>query len=222
MSLYLISPPQFELESFAEELDAALSSGLVRYFQLRLKDKAPLDTPQSDGAYESSRAHLVEGAVVREAAEVLMPICKKHSVPFILNDSVELAKELGADGVHLGEEDGSIRQAREELGTDAIIGASCYGELGKARVAAKQGADYVAFGAFYPTVTKVPKSVPWPSIITAWKKESSVPVVAIGGIAPKNAEPLIKAGADCLAVITSVWQHPGGASAAMEEWKELL
>ena len=222
VQLYLVSPPQItELEPFGEQLDAALSVGITGAFQLRLKDdsvalpKEKLTFPPADEA------------VIAQAIEVLMPVCHRHEVAFILNDSPELAARYGTDGVHLGQEDGSIVAAREVMGEEAVIGVSCHDSRHLAMEAAEQGADYVAFGAFFPTTSKTPQSLakwgtPTPEMIDWWATYTTVPCVAIGGITPENGQPLIEAGADFLAVITAVWDHPESPEAAVKAFAEYL
>lgn len=196
--LYLISPEKIEPEVFAHDLRDALSAGEVGVFQLRLKN-----IPDSE---------------IIKAAEILMPICHEYGVPFILNDRADLAKKIGADGVHVGEEkDGTYDDARKIMGKDKFIGVSCYGSVDRAMDFAEKGADYVAFGAFYPTTTKTPKARPNPDILEWWTRNSSVPCVAIGGIKADNCAPLVKAGADFIAVVTAVWNHKDGVKHGVKE-----
>jgi thiamine-phosphate pyrophosphorylase len=138
-------------------------------------------------------------------AEPLQRLCADAGTAFIVNDSIALAKRLGADGVHLGQEDGSVREARAALGPSAQIGVTCHDSRHLAMEAGEAGADYVAFGAFYPTTTKPSHYRPDPSILSWWATVFEVPCVAIGGITPDNARPLIDAGADFLAVCQAVW-----------------
>ncbi|MCB2081147.1 MAG: thiamine phosphate synthase, partial [Rickettsiales bacterium] len=191
--LYLISPPQLELGSFVPKLKEVLETGLVPVFQLRLKD--------------------ANDAMVQEAAKALLPLCHAHECAFIMNDRPDLAKALGADGVHLGQEDLNqwpVAKAREVLGDTAVIGVSCHASRHLAMEAGEQGADYVAFGAFYPTQSKPKEKLekwgtPTPDILAWWSQWTTIPCVAIGGITPDNAKPLVEAGADFLAVITAIW-----------------
>jgi thiamine-phosphate pyrophosphorylase len=182
--LYLISPQQVG-EPFPDRLKAALEPGIATAFQLRVKD---LD--------EHELARL---------AEPLQRICADADVAFIVNDSMALAKRLGADGVHLGQSDGDIREARALLGPSAQIGKTCHDSRHLAMEAGEAGADYVAFGAFYPTTTKPSNYRPDPSILSWWSALFEIPCVAIGGITPENAAPLVRAGADFLAVCQAVW-----------------
>ena len=182
--LYLISPQDVG-GSFADRLKAALEPGLATAFQLRAKD--------------------IEVHELARLAEPLQRICADADVAFIVNDSIALAKRLGADGVHLGQGDGDIREARALLGPSAQIGKTCHDSRHFAMDAGEAGADYVAFGAFYPTTTKPSDYRPDPSILTWWSTLFEIPCVAIGGITPDNAKPLVDAGADFLAVCQAVW-----------------
>jgi thiamine-phosphate pyrophosphorylase len=182
--LYLISPQEVG-GTFSDRLRAALEPGIAAAFQLRVKD-----------VDEHSLARL---------AEPLQRICADADVAFIVNDSVSLAKRLGADGVHLGQTDGDIREARTALGPSAQIGRTCHDSRHLAMEAGEAGADYVAFGAFYPTTTKPSDYRPDPSILSWWASLFEIPCVAIGGITADNARPLVEAGADFLAVCQAVW-----------------
>jgi thiamine-phosphate pyrophosphorylase len=194
--LYLITPPEIELATFADTLASALDGGDVACLQLRLK-----------GAKD---------AAFRAAIETLMPICHERDVAFIVNDRPDLAAECGADGVHIGADDGEYETARELLGAEAAIGVSCYDSRHRAMEAGEAGADYVAFGAFYPTTSKTPRSRAEPEILDWWRELTVVQSVAIGGITADNCAPLVKAGADFLAVIAAVWDHPEGAAAGVK------
>ena len=182
--LYLVSPLDVS-GAFPDRLARALGVGPVAAFQFRVKD---LDQ------HEAARL-----------AEPLQRICADADVAFIVNDSVALAKRLGADGVHLGQGDGDPREARAELGATAQIGVTCHDSRHLAMEAGEGGADYVAFGAFYPTQTKVTEHRPDPSILSWWSTIFEIPSVAIGGITPANAGTLVKAGADFIAVSHAVW-----------------
>ena len=182
--LYLISPQEVG-GAFPERLKAATQTGAVAAFQLRVKDVS-----------EHELARL---------AEPLQRICGDAGVAFIVNDSMSLAKRLGADGVHLGQSDGDVREARALLGPSAQIGVTCHDSRHLAMDAGEAGADYVAFGAFYPTTTKPSHYRPEPSILSWWSSVFEIPCVAIGGITPANAKPLIDAGADFVAVCQAVW-----------------
>jgi thiamine-phosphate pyrophosphorylase len=152
----------------------------------------------------------------------LQAICTRHDVAFIVNDSVALAKRLKADGVHLGQGDGDVREAREILGSDAQIGVTCHNSRHLAMEAAEAGADYVAFGAFFKTNTKQVEHVAELDTLQKWSMVTEIPCVAIGGITPDNAKPLIDAGADFLAVSSAVWNHPEGPAKAVEAFNALL
>jgi thiamine-phosphate pyrophosphorylase len=182
--LYLISPLDVGGE-LPRRLERALDTGPVAAFQFRVKG---IDQHEAE-----------------RLAEPLQSICAKHDVAFIVNDSIALAKRLRADGVHLGQGDGSVREAREQLGREAQIGKTCHDNRHFAMEAGEAGADYVAFGAFYPTTTKPSHYRPLPSILTWWSTGFEIPCVAIGGITPENCGPLVKAGADFLAVSAAVW-----------------
>jgi thiamine-phosphate pyrophosphorylase len=199
--LYLISPLDVGGD-FADRLQAALDAAPVAAFQLRLKG--------------------VDEHAIARAAEPLQRICADREVAFIVNDSVSLAKRLGADGVHLGQGDGDPREARAVLGPDAQIGVTCHDSRDLAMSAGEAGADYVAFGAFFPTTTKETHHRPDPSILSWWARLFELPCVAIGGITPANAGVLVEAGADFLAVCSAVWGHEGGAAAAVAEFSDLL
>lgn len=199
--LYLISPLDVGGD-FSARLEAALSAGPVAAFQFRVKD--------------------IDQHEAAALAEPLQVICAAHDVAFIVNDSISLAKRLKADGVHLGQSDGDIAEAREQLGRDAQIGVTCHNSRHLAMEAAEAGADYVAFGAFYPTTTKQVEHVADLDTLQKWSTVTEVPCVAIGGITPDNAKPLIEAGADFLAVSNAVWNHPLGAAQAIIEFAALL
>jgi thiamine-phosphate pyrophosphorylase len=199
--LYLVSPLDVGGD-FADRLARALDGGPVAAFQLRVK-----------GVDQHEAARL---------GEPLRRICSDRDVAFIVNDSVSLAKRLGADGVHLGQDDGDAREARSVLGPTAQIGVTCHDSRHLAMEAGEAGADYVAFGAFYPTVTKETRHRPEPSILSWWTTLFEIPCVAIGGITVENAPPLIAAGADFLAVSGAVWNGPQGEVAAMATFAELL
>jgi len=189
--LYLISPQDVDGD-FPDLLKAALSAGPVAAFQLRVK-----------GMEEHQLARL---------AEPLQRICADADTAFIVNDSVALAKRLGADGVHLGQSDGDAREARDILGPSVQIGVTCHDSRHLAMDAGEKGADYVAFGAFYPTTTHATEYRPDPRLLSWWASLFEVPCVAIGGITPLNAAPLIAAGADFVAVCNAVWGSGDPAS----------
>lgn len=200
--LYLITPPQIDPTAFAQTLADALDGGDVACLQLRLKDAAP--------------------DAVREAAELLIPVCQGYDVAFILNDNPLLAASMDADGVHIGQDDMPLAEARGIMGADKVIGVTCHDSRHLAMQAADKGADYVAFGAFFPTQTKKPKSQAGTDLIEWWAPIMEVPCVAIGGITVENCRPLIDAGADFLAVSAGVWGYEGGAKAAVSAFNELF
>ena len=194
--LYLITPPQIELETFAPKLEAALNAGDVACLQLRLKQ--------------------ADDDAVRRAGERLLPICRTREVPLLINDRPDLAAAIGADGVHVGADDASYTDARERVGADGMVGVSCYDSRHRAMEAAASGADYVAFGAFFPTETKTPRAKADLHLLKWWSTLMVVPCVAIGGITAENCGPLVENGADFLAVIGGVWSHPDGPEAGVK------
>ena len=210
--LYLISPPSFDLDIFSEELDETLSSSEVPVFQLRMKQKS------SDGYFTSTET---EEKIIT-ACKKLIPICHKNKTIFILNDNVDIAKKVNADGVHLGDEDLGISQARKILGNDKIIGASCYGSKDLAYNAGNAGANYVAFGQFYETKTKKPKGKPNLDILEFWRDFTTIPSVAIGGIKVENCEPIVRAGADFISVVTGVWNYEKGSVQAVKDFNKIF
>jgi thiamine-phosphate pyrophosphorylase len=159
---------------------------------------------------------------IEKAALAVKEVCGEFDVAFIVNDNPALAKKVDADGVHLGEDDCSVVRAREIVGDNATIGVSCYGSRHRAMEVAEKGADYVAFGAFYETQTKEPKGRPTPDILEEWSEFTTIPCVAIGGIKAHNGGVLVKAGADFIAVVTAVWDHPSGPKKAVEELNAMI
>ena len=195
--LYLITPPRLDdLAGFGRTLAHALDAGDVAALQIRLKD-------QSD-------------AVVAAAVDVLMPIAQARGVAVILNDRPDLAAALGCDGVHIGQDDMPLAQARKAMGPDRMVGVTCHDSLHLAMEAAEGGADYVAFGAFFPTATKAAPTRADPELLTGWQQAMVVPCVAIGGITVATARGLAAAGADFLAVSAGVWSHGDGPAAAVK------
>jgi len=193
--LYLITPQNFEPAPFAEHLARALDAGDVGALQIRLKD-APDDA-------------------VRRAADALRPVAQARGVAVILNDRADLAVETGCDGAHLGQTDGSHAAARRLLGPDRTLGVTCHASRHLAMEAGEVGADYVAFGAFFPTATKDTRHRAAPEILEWWSGMFELPCVAIGGITAENCAPLVRAGADFLAVVGAVWGHPDGPAAGV-------
>ena len=200
--LYVISPPNINVNEFIFSLDDVLNTGLVSCFQLRLKN--------------------VKDEDIIESSKALKPICNKYHVPFILNDRLDLVNKVEADGVHLGEDDDSILEARKLLGPKAIIGASCYNSKHLAMEAAEEGADYVAFGAFFATITKDPKTKADINIIKDWTLISNIPCVAIGGINSSNCKELVDAGVDFIAVVGSIWNKNDDPKSAINKFKSII
>ncbi|CAO3354173.1 thiamine phosphate synthase [Azospirillum sp. A26] len=193
--LYLVTPPALEPAAFAPILAEALDAGDVACVQLRLKDCSEDD--------------------IRRACDVLRPIAQERDVAFILNDHPRLAREAGCDGVHVGQTDTPYRDARKIMGNDAIVGVTCHDSRHLAMIAGEEGADYVAFGAFFPTATKTAEYKAEPELLSWWSELMEVPCVAIGGITAENCAPLVTAGADFLAVVNAVWGHPQGPGAGV-------
>ncbi len=231
--LYLITPSHFQLSAFAGQLEDALSGGDVGCVQLRMKHEDSTVIPAEAGiqrGVSTPQTAFLRGLdaslrwhdSVREAAKILMPLCHARNIPFIINDYPEIARDVGADGVHLGDEDVGVAEARKIVGAGKIIGVSCYASRDRAFTAGEEGADYVAFGQFYETKTKPAKGHPTPEILEFWSKYTTIPCVAIGGITPENCAPLVKAGADFIAVVTGVWEHPKGARAAVAEYNAAI
>ncbi len=200
--IYLISPPQIELKTFSQRLENALKTNLVPTFQLRLKN--------------------YPAAEVKKIAQELLKICQDNNCLFLLNDSYQMALDIGAGGVHLGVEDGSIATARKKSPANFVIGASCYDSKHLAMEAGEQGADYVSFGAFFESKTKVSRGRPTLEIIEWCNEIMNLPIVAIGGITAENCQPLVRSGADFLSVISCVWDHPQGEVAALQRLGEVI
>jgi thiamine-phosphate pyrophosphorylase len=197
--LYLITPPALDPDRFARELEEALSGGDVACLQLRLKE--------------------VDDDTIRGAATILRPIAQERGVAFVMNDRPDLAAELDCDGVHVGEEDMPYAEARRLLGPDRIVGVTCGASRDRAIAAAEAGADYVAFGAFFPSLTKTAtKYRADPELLRDWSETTVVPCCAIGGISQENCGPLVDAGADFLAVIGAIWSYPKGPRAAVRDF----
>lgn len=199
--LYLISPLDVGGD-FPQRLRQALEAGPVAAFQFRVKDVDP---------EEAARL-----------AEPLKAICDEFDVAFIVNDDVALAERLGADGIHLGQGDESLKNARAALGKDVQIGITCHDSRHLAMEAGEGGANYVAFGAFFPTETKETQYKPELDIVQWWAEMMEIPCVAIGGITPDNCRPLIDAGADFLAVSGAVWNDPAGPAAAVRKFADIM
>ena len=203
--LYLITPPEIaDLDAFAVALEAAMEAGDVACVQLRLKSRA--GEPASD-------------AEVMRAGERLMPLVQSREAAFLINDRPDLAKALGADGVHVGQSDAAYAEARAVVGPDGIVGVTCHASRHLAMTAGEAGADYVAFGAFFPTQTKEASARAETTILEWWSELFTVPCVAIGGITPENCAGLVRAGADFLAVSSGVWNWPDGPAAAVRAFE---
>ena len=200
--LYLITPESLDPVGFAAYLSQALDAGDVGCVQLRLKGK--------------TREQIIR------AIDILRPIAQARDVAFLVNDDPGLAAQTGCDGVHVGQDDAKCTEARQIVGDDAIVGVTCLDSRHLAMTAADQGADYVAFGAFYPTATKVSRGHPSPQILGNWSLFTTVPCVAIGGITPSNCAPLVRSGADFLAVVAAVWDHPAGPGAAVKAFNQAI
>ena len=195
--LYLITPPRLDdLAAFGHTLAHALDAGDVAALQIRLKD--------------------VGDDIIAAATDVILPIAQARGVAVIMNDRPDLAARLGCDGVHIGQSDGTLADARRVVGPDAMIGVTCHDSLHLAMEAAEGGADYVAFGAFFPTTTKEASTRAEPDLLTGWQADMVIPCVAIGGITAANARGLAAAGADFLAVSAGVWSYADGPSAAVK------
>ena len=193
--LYLITPPQLDPKPFADLLARALDAGDVGAVQLRLK--------------------AIEDSALKRAIDILRPVAQSRDVAFLLNDRADLVRPHGCDGVHLGQEDGDHAAARALLGPDPTLGITCHGSRHLAMQAGEIGADYVAFGAFFPTTTKTVEHRAEIEVLEWWTEMFELPSVAIGGITAQNCAPLVRAGADFLAVVGAVWNHPGGPEAGV-------
>lgn len=205
--LYLITPPQIpDAADFSKKLESAVAAGDIASLQLRLKG--------ADGRIDEAAARTVGKAVI--------PLAQEAGIAVLINDSPELARDLGADGVHLGWDDMPVKTARKLLGPDAIIGATAKNSYHKAMQAGEDGADYVAFGAFYPTSTKDGTVQAETELLEVWQAAMLIPCVAIGGITVANAAPLVRAGADFIAVSAGVWAYEEGPAAAVRAFNALF
>lgn len=206
--LYLITPPEVpDIAAFSHLLDQALDGGDVASLQIRLKSR--------DGV-PASDSHILE------LGRHIIPRAQDRGVAVLINDRPDLAVELGADGVHIGQSDMPYARARKVVGNDAIIGVTCHDSRHLAMEAGEAGADYVAFGAFYPTETKDPAAKAELELLTWWQEMMELPCVAIGGITTDNARPLVEAGADFLAVSAGIWRAPGGPGVAVKAFNTLF
>lgn len=200
--LYLVSPPRIDAPRFSGQLEAAFDGGDVACLQLRLKD--------------------CDDAQVLRAAELLAPICNRRDIPLLINDRPDLAAIGDSDGAHIGQEDTAFEEARRLLGPDKIIGVTCHDSRDLAIAAVENGADYVAFGAFHWTGTKSAGTRATPDILEWAADILPTPTVAIGGITPSNCPPLVRAGANFLAVVSAVWDHENGSAAAVRAFNEAI
>lgn len=194
--LYLITPPQLNVKEFAPNLEAALDVGGIGCVQLRLKSSSEWE--------------------IREACQTFKPIVQDRGIAFILNDRPDLAEKFGCDGVHIGQHDATYAEARKCVGPNSIVGVTCHNSVHLAMLAGESGADYVAFGAFYSSKTKPVREYASPNLIKKWTEIAVLPCVAIGGITPENCKPIVVAGADFIAVASTVWEHPKGPAAAIQ------
>ena len=208
--LYLITPPNIReenLSEFAEALEEIVDNEIISCLQIRLKDSGEI---------------AVTNDIIRTVSKTLVPIAQSNNVAVIMNDSPELASELGCDGVHIGQEDISYSKARSIMGDQAIIGVTCHTSKHLAINASELGADYVAFGAFFPTETKSPKTSAYPELLKWWSEITQIPCVAIGGITPQNCPPLLQTGVEFLAVSSGIWNHPAGHAEAVSDFEKQL
>jgi thiamine-phosphate pyrophosphorylase len=193
--LYIITPEQFDIRTFPDLLARALDAGDVATVQLRLKNVADEDW--------------------KRAIDALRPIAQAHGVAFLLNDRADLVEATGCDGAHVGQEDAPAREARHLMGVGRMLGVTCKQSHDLADRAVKDGADYVAFGAFFPSTSKQVTRLADPEILHSWSQQSTVASCAIGGITAANLAPLVRAGANLLAIIGGVWNHPDGPAAGV-------
>ena len=200
--LYLVTPAALDPRDFRDQLAAALDAGDVAAVQLRLKE--------------------VDDDAIRRACDTLRPVAQQRDVAFVLNDRPDLAAETGCDGVHVGQQDTPYAETRALLGADRIVGVTCHASRDLAMEAAEAGADYVAFGAFFPTTTKASGHRADLEILRWWSEIMTVPCVAIGGITPANCGPLVAAGADFLAVVSAVWNAAEGPAAAVKAFAQAI
>lgn len=204
--LYLITPPRVVWPAFTEQVKAAFDGGDVACLQIRLKDENYIALHDDEQA---------------KAVELLKPLCEQYDVALILNDNPELAVRLGCDGAHIGADDMAVEVARRIL-KDKVLGVSCYASKDTAYDAADGGADYVAFGQFYESTSKPARGRPELALLSEWQETVVIPAVAIGGIKVENCAPLIKAGADFIAVITGVWDYPNGVQQAVKDFNAVM
>ncbi len=199
--LYLVTPPVLAPARFRDTLAAALDAGDVAAVQLRLKDWTDDD--------------------LTRAIDILRPVAQSRGVAFLLNDRPALAVKTGCDGAHVGQQDMNAAEARRVLG-DLTLGVTCHDSRDLAMQAGEAGADYVAFGAFFPSTTKEPPAMAEIDILRWWSGLMELPCVAIGGITPENCAPLVQAGANFLAVSGAVWNHKDGAEEAVRAFNRAI
>jgi thiamine-phosphate pyrophosphorylase len=200
--LYIITPERFELPAFADDLARALDAGDVAAVQLRLKGA-------DDGVW-------------KRTADALLPVCRARRVALLLNDRADLVEAVGCDGAHVGQEDMPARDARRLMAAGRMLGVTCKASLDLARRAVEDGADYVAFGAFFPSTSKQVTRLADPDVLRQWGAESQLPSCAIGGITADNLAPLVQSGANLLAIIGGVWGYPGGPAAGVRAINEAI
>lgn len=204
--LYLITPSSVpDVDAFVKTFEGALEGGDVACLQVRIKPGG-----------------MVDEAATEALARALLPVCRANDVALIINDSVDVCARVGADGVHLGHLDMQVKEARKRLGKQPIIGATAKDSRHVAMEAGEQGADYVAFGAFFPSDTKADTVPADTDLLTWWQAVMELPCVAIGGITPERAKALSLAGADFLAVSAGVWAHTDGPAAAVRAFNAAL
>lgn len=201
-SIYLISPPEFFFDDFIKQFLSVLDTGFVSVFQLRMKNSDKQE--------------------IYDVAKSLSAYCHNYGIQFILNDYPDIAKEIDADGVHIGNSDMDFKKARKIMGDDKIIGVSCYNSIDRAIDLASLGADYVSFGAFYETSTKKDTVKAETDIIKWWVRNSVIPCAAIGGINSENAGELVRQGADFISVISYIWDNPNGPVTAIKNLKDSI
>ena len=188
--LYIITPEKFDLSRFPDLLAQALDGGDCAAVQLRIKN-------ETDDTWKC-------------CIDALRPVTQSRGVAFLLNDRADLVAATGCDGAHVGQEDMAAKQARAIMGPDLMLGVTCKSSRDLAMQAGEDGADYVAFGAFYPSGSKQVTNLADPDILRWWSEMMELPSCAIGGITADNLAPLVQAGADFLAIIGGVWNHPDG------------
>jgi len=201
-NIYLITPPNFELDNFTKELKIILSLKIVKVLQLRIKN--------------------LDDTNLKKYIKEIMPICKDNGVCCILNDRPDIASEMYLDGVHIGINDMSLLETKKIVGRDMIIGVSCYNSIHQAMIAGENGADYVAFGSFFNSLTKPEALKADVNILKKWTKITEIPVVAIGGINTVNCKKLVEYGADFIAISSSVWSSKNNATKIIKKFNSVI